>query len=177
MSAHKNPHFSDKEHLASAPVARRGQRLRVRAPGDGAAALGIYAKTASAPAKGPSLTWADTVEETGEIVPFERKGEGFKPHVSPQMARAERFALKAVVNKFMPASRTAKCMRWRVPKQVVQVLKSLEFNKAFYSGLQVCASVGVARSARARSPNAAALSWWARSPRQRAWAGKSCSLR
>lgn len=122
--------------------AARPQRATARTDGAGAGApLGIYAKTASAPANGPALTWADTGEETGEIVPFERKGEGFKPHVSPQMARAERFALKAVVNKFMPASRTAKCMRWRVPKQVVQVLKSLEFNKAFYSGLQVCASV------------------------------------
>ena len=119
--------------------AARPQPATARTDGEGAEPpLGIYAKTASA----PNLLWASTGEETGEIVAFERARDGsVKPHVSSQMARAERFALKSVVNKFMPKSRTAKCMRWRVPHQELQLLKSAEFNKAFYSGLQVCASV------------------------------------
>ncbi|MDD5385557.1 MAG: protein rep [Gallionella sp.] len=123
-------------------LAARPQRATARTDGEGAdAPLGIYAKTAAAPVKGVALVWADTGEETGEVVAYERKGEGFKVHVNSQMARAERYALKAVVNKILPKSRTSKCMRWRVPKQSLQVLKSVEFNKAFYSGLQICASV------------------------------------
>lgn len=122
--------------------AARPQPATARTDGTGAEPpLGIYAKTDSAPGKDREILWASTGEETGEIVPFERKGAEFKPVVTSQMARAERFALKSVVNKFMPKSRTAKCMRWRVPHQELQVLKSVEHNKAFYSGLQVCASV------------------------------------
>lgn len=103
--------------------------------------LGIYAKTAATTCSSRVLRWVLSDDGSGEIVPFERNGNGFKPFVSAQSARAERFALKSVVNKFMPASRIAKCMRWKVPKKELQVLKSPEFNKAFYSGLQVCASV------------------------------------
>lgn len=100
--------------------------------------LGTYAKTASA----PNLTWADTGDGTGEIVPFARLGgTDLKPFKDPQSVRAERFALKSVVNRLLPQSKTAKCMRWRIPKQHLQVLKSKRHNKAFYSGLEVCARV------------------------------------
>ncbi|MEZ1674500.1 hypothetical protein QVM16_33425, partial [Pseudomonas aeruginosa] len=50
-------------------------------------------------------------------------------------------ALKSVVNRLLPTSRTSKCCRWRVPKQALQVHRSIEHGKAFFSGLQVCASV------------------------------------
>lgn len=90
--------------------------------------LGIYAKTeASHEPRGLQVN-----HETGEIV-------GLTP--DPRLARAERFALKSVVNRLLPTSRTSKCMRWRLPRAAVQIHKSVEHGKAFYSGLQVCASV------------------------------------
>ena len=87
--------------------------------------LGIYAITDSA-----HLT---VDQSTGEIT------AGLP--VDPRLLRCERFAQKSIVNRLLPTSRTSKCMRWRVPNQSLQVLKSKEHNKAFYTGLQVCASV------------------------------------
>ena len=87
--------------------------------------LGIYAITESA-----HLT---VDQNTGEIT------AGLP--VDPRFFRCERFALKSVANRLLPTSRTSKCMRWRVPNQSLQVLKSKEHNKAFYTGLQICASV------------------------------------
>lgn len=100
-----------------------------RAPGDGRPCLGIYAKTDSAP-PGAALT---VDPETGEDL-------GERP-IDPRSSRAERYALKSVVNRLLPTSRTSKCMRWRVPKQELQIHKSNVHGRAFYSGLQVCASV------------------------------------
>lgn len=114
------------QSLAEAPAhatssARSGQRK--------AASLGIYAKIDPAPAQ---QGFAGTYDpETGEIL---------TPPDSIKQ-RALRWALKSVVNGLLPTSRTSKCMRWRVPGQVVQVCKDVERGKAFYNGLQVCASV------------------------------------
>lgn len=87
--------------------------------------LGIYARTDSAQLKFD--------ETTGEIL------DGLP--VDPRRFRWERFALKSVVNRLLPVSRTSKCMRWRIPNQSLQILKSQEHGKAFYTGLEVCASV------------------------------------
>ena len=86
--------------------------------------LGIYAKTASAP--------VNVDFQTGEIL---------DAPADPKRFRAERYALKSVVNRLLPTSRTSKCCRWRVPKQALQIHRSTEHGKAFYSGLQACASV------------------------------------
>ena len=119
---------------------RRGPRASGEAP-PADAPLGIYAKTDSAPL-GKSTKFVEAVDrETGEITSFSVEGETPKVVVTPQSARVERFALKSVVNRLLPKSRTSKCMRWRVPKQQTQVCKSIEHGKAFYTGLQVCASV------------------------------------
>lgn len=109
-----------------------GSRLR-EGPGEGP--LGIYAKTDSA---------QEVVDEqTGEITRFklDPRTREYVQDVDPRQFRWERFALKSVVNRLLPTSRTSKCMRWRVPKQSLQVMKSQEHGKAFYAGLQVCASV------------------------------------
>lgn len=104
-------------------------------------ALGIYAKTeAIVDFKGKNI-WGVLDTETGETVPFERSGDGYKVAFDAQTLRAERFALKSVVNGFLPRSRTAKCMRWRVPNQDLRVMRSVEHKKAFFAGLQVCGSV------------------------------------
>lgn len=57
--------------------------------------------------------------------------------------RAERWALKSVVNKLMPKSRTSKCHRWRIPTQKPTVYRKHDAEKprAFYGGLEVCANV------------------------------------
>ncbi|MCQ4243425.1 replication protein [Stutzerimonas decontaminans] len=101
----------------------------------GFAPLGIYAKTEAA---------HEVVNhETGEITRFkvDSKSREHVQDIDPRHFRWERFALKSVVNRLLPTSRTSKCCRWRVPKQALQVHRSTEHGKAFYSGLQVCASV------------------------------------
>lgn len=97
--------------------------------------LGIYAKTASA--------MELLCSETGEVLRFVRneRTQEYEPEYDPRKVRAERFALKSVVNRLLPKSRTSKCSRWRVPQVELQIHKSVEHDRAFYSGLQVCASV------------------------------------
>lgn len=99
------------------------------------APLGIYAKT--------EATHEVVNHETGEITRFkvDPKSREHVQDIDPRHFRWERFALKSVVNRLLPTSRTSKCCRWRVPKQALQVHRSTEHGKAFYSGLQVCASV------------------------------------
>lgn len=79
--------------------------------------------------------------ETGEIVRYEVTPKGRRVSKSSQQLRAERYALKSVVNRMYPTSLTAKCGRMRIPRQDVRILKAPEFQKAFYSGLSRCASV------------------------------------
>jgi hypothetical protein len=97
--------------------------------------LGIYARTDSA---------QEIIDQTTGLITRFKVNEKTREHVEdidPRQFRWERFALKSVVNRLLPTSRTSKCMRWRVPHKQLQVLKSREHNKAFYSGLEVCASV------------------------------------
>ncbi len=86
--------------------------------------LGIYAETLS-----PSGTARVTAD--GEILDLPRDS---------RTARAERFGLKSAANRLLPKDhRTTKCMRWRLPKLEIQVLKGAKTDRAFYHGLQVCA--------------------------------------
>lgn len=79
--------------------------------------------------------------ETGEI--FNHQGGRLVP--TPQEARANRWALKSVVNSILPGSRTAACMRLRAPVPGgtladIEIMKGIH-QKAFYQGLYVCARV------------------------------------
>lgn len=63
-----------------------------------------------------------------------------------QETRAERWALKSVVNEILPSSRTEKCMRLRAPiaghgLSTINVKLHKESSKAFYTGLLTCGSV------------------------------------
>lgn len=118
--------------VASPTDGRRGRTVPLRRGGGGRPArppLGIYAKTPAAPPDSPLRVDLGT----GEVL------EGIAP--DHRSARAERYALKSVVNRLLPTSRTSKCMRWRAPLQSVEVLKAREHGRAFYGGLQVCARV------------------------------------
>lgn len=73
--------------------------------------------------------------ETGEIL-----GQ------TPATARAGRWAIKAVANRLLPTSRTAKCMVLRAPipgygLADIDVCKGHTHGKAFYHGLMACGSV------------------------------------
>lgn len=105
--------------------------------------LGTDAKTPSREAdsasQGPLYTLHD--KETGEVFLMQNG----RLVVTPQQARANRWALKSVVNKLLPESRTAACMRLRAPIQGqtlgdIQIMKGIH-KKAFYQGLMVCARV------------------------------------
>lgn len=79
--------------------------------------------------------------ETGEITRFEVTKSGLRPYRTSQQLRAERYALKSVVNRLFPKSLTAKCCRMKIPRQSVRILKTPEFQKAHYAGLCRCCSV------------------------------------
>ncbi|AXK39321.1 protein rep [Crenobacter cavernae] len=85
------------------------------------------------------MVWAKLPDDSGETLALERHGTGFRLYVSPQESRAERYALKALVARWMPRSRTAKCLRWKLPNRQLELMRSTEHAKAFYAGLQVCA--------------------------------------
>ena len=95
------------------------------APG-GSAALGSNAKY-SAP---PEAVDPDTGEVTG--------GEAV---YNPMLARVQRFMLQSVARRFLPGSRTDKCMRLRQGSKEIQVWQSKEHKTTSYSGLQTCGSV------------------------------------
>lgn len=108
--------------------------------------LGIVTKTSSPFPTGPNLVHFPVVE-TGEILFFNQQNNGSLTLAKlPAQARAERWALKSVVNKIMPESRTSKCMVLRAPipgvgLSPIQVHKTSEHGKAFYTGLLSCGSV------------------------------------
>lgn len=79
------------------------------------------------------------------------QADGFDPDTgeitepNPQLARANRWALKSVVNKLLPDSRTSRCMVQRAPLPgqslgEIQIMKGIH-NKAFYQGLMSCGGI------------------------------------
>ena len=75
-----------------------------------------------------------TDPETGEIT-------GGEAVYSPMLARLQRFMLQSVARKFLPKSRTDKCLRLRQGSKEIQVWQSKEHKTTSYSGLQTCGSV------------------------------------
>lgn len=115
----------------SGAVAPRGAPSGVRAD---SGPLGIVTKTASTQTQRGSR--ADHIDlETGEIT-----------EPNPQLARANRWALKSVVNRLLPGSRTSKCMVLRAPipgygLADIDLCKGHTHGKAFYQGLMACGGV------------------------------------
>nr|CRY96404.1 hypothetical protein [uncultured prokaryote] len=107
---------------AADATAARGRALAA----GGAAALGSNAKYSAPP---------ETVDlDTGEIT-------GGEPVYNPMLARVQRFMLQSVARRFLPESRTDKCMRLRQGSKEIQVWQSKEHKTTSYSGLQTCGSV------------------------------------
>lgn len=122
--------ISDGERTAGGVARTRGAPPEGRAgavrTGGAGGALGTNAKFPFTP---PS-----TDPETGEIT-------GGEAVYSPMLARLQRFMLQSVARKFLPKSRTDKCLRLRQASKEIQVWQSKEHKTTSYSGLQTCGSV------------------------------------
>lgn len=66
--------------------------------------------------------------------------QGFQRDEAMRLARAERYALQSVAKEILPNERVSICLRNRTGNYV-QVHQHLKTQKAFYSGLMICASV------------------------------------
>lgn len=103
--------------------------------GVGMRPLGIVTKNCSPPIK--STAGSDEIDfDTGEVL---------QPRDSLKV-RSERWAMKSVVNRLLPNSRTSKCMVLRSPiphygLMPIEIYKSRKTGKAFYHGLMTCGSV------------------------------------
>lgn len=143
-SVRKNRNFSEGRAEPQAHIGAADARLG-EAP-----SLGIKGRTPASHVRRGLQTIDRTPEtviavdhETGEIVRFSVTRDGKLTELkTPQQVRAERWALKSVVNRLFPKSETAKCNRAMIPNiRKVKVLKSPEHQKAHYSGLRQCGSV------------------------------------
>ena len=81
-----------------------------------------------------SATPPQTDPDTGEVT-------GGEVVYSPMAARVQRFILQSVARKFLPKSRTDKCLRLRQGSKQIQVWQSIEHKTTSYAGLQTCGSV------------------------------------
>ena len=102
------------------PTARR-RTDGLPAVGVDLASLGIYARSSAE-------------KQAKKTLP-----EGYDPMES----RVARFSLQSVSRKLLPDSRTANCLRLRAFGQEIQVIRSIEYKTASYTGLQTCGSVWV----------------------------------
>ena len=113
---------------------------------------GVERDARSAP--GRTLAGGPLGNTTKTYSPQDPRGlqaDGFDPDTgeitepNPQLARANRWALKSVVNKLLPDSRTSRCMVQRAPLPgqslgEIQIMKGIH-NKAFYQGLMSCGGI------------------------------------
>lgn len=110
-------------------TAAAGTRARIAGAGRKAGAGGFLGTNAKFPFTPPF-----TDPETGEIT-------GGEVAYSPMLARVQRFILQSVARKFLPKSRTDKCLRLRQSSKEIQVWQSIEYKTTSFSGLQTCGSV------------------------------------
>ncbi len=118
------------QEFESLPSAFGGARLGAA----GGSPLGIVTKTPS-PEYPRGLQPDGFDPETGELLGH-----------TPATARAGRWAIKAVANRLIPTTRTAKCMVLRAPipgygLADIDVCKGHTHGKAYYHGLMACGSV------------------------------------
>lgn len=126
-SASSNPPKTNKPTgLFSAEKSRESLRDVSRQPAvdvAGTAGLGTTAKYSA----------AKVDQTTGEI--------SQTPIFDPMVKKCERFALQSVARKFLPTTRTDKCLRLRQKGKDIQIWQSTEYKTTTFSGLQTCGSV------------------------------------
>ena len=116
-------------------VGPRGDAL-ARTGGQAVQSRAKAAKTAS-----PLGTNAKSIHTPRKIDPDTGEITGGTPEFNPMESRVQRFALQAVARKFLPKSRTDKCLMLRQKAKDIQVWKSNEHKTTSYAGLQTCGSV------------------------------------
>ena len=81
--------------------------------------------------------------ETGEIKKYIETSPGIWEAAPDSLViLSRRFRMKYEVRRLLGySSRQAKCCRWRIPTKHVEIYRSIEFDKTFYSGLEICSSV------------------------------------
>ena len=129
--------LSDLRACAYDPAQQLPSNSTGRTPGGGAGA-----RSEAVPPPGGSLgtnakysaVSTKTDPSTGEVT-------GGEVVYSPMLARVQRFILQSVARKFLPKSRTDKCLRLRQGSKQIQVWQSVEHKTTSYSGLQTCGSV------------------------------------
>lgn len=109
--------------------------------GVGGRASGRLRPPAAAVSGGSLGTTAKYSALTQEIDPETGEIKGGESVYSPMLARVQRFILQSIARKFLPKSRTEKCLRWRQALKQIQVWQSIEHKTASFSGLQTCGSV------------------------------------
>ncbi len=90
------------------------------------------------PDRGDSLGTNAKYKNKVEIDPETGEISGI---VDPMESRLQRFALQAVARRFLPKSRTDKCLILRQKMRDIEVWKSKEHQTTHYTGLQTCGSV------------------------------------
>lgn len=80
---------------------------------------------------------------TGEIKTYIETSPGFwESFPDPLISLARRWRMKYEVRRLLGyGSRQAKCCRWRIPTKHVEIFRSNEFEKTFFTGLEICSSV------------------------------------
>lgn len=79
--------------------------------------------------------------ETGEVTFWEVSGTRQRQLKGHREGRAKRYALRWIARRLLPKGhKTRKCGAWRLPNMDIQVLKSPALQRAYFHGLQVCAS-------------------------------------
>lgn len=115
-----------------------GERVAGTAPAGTRARAGAGRKPVLGVSLGTNAKYSATAQktdvDTGEIT-------GGEVVYTPMLARIQRFILQSVARKFLPKSRTDKCLRLRQGSKEIQVWQSKEHKTTSYSGLQTCGSV------------------------------------
>jgi len=80
---------------------------------------------------------------TGEIQTYVETSPGlWEVAPDPLVSLARRWRMKYEVRRLLGyGSRQAKCCRWRIPTKHVEIFRSVEYEKTFFSGLEICSSV------------------------------------
>jgi len=120
------------------PACNVGPRGDARARTGGQA---VQSRAKAAKLVAPLGTNAKSIHTPRKIDPDTGEITGGTPEYNPMESRVQRFALQAVARKFLPKSRTDKCLMLRQKAKDIQVWKSNEHKTTSYAGLQTCGSV------------------------------------
>ena len=146
----KQAHTSPPGPSGAAPNTCRRARAQAAGGASSAALPLVYTQELTPPyspnGSQPSESFQVINSETGEVLEYEQSGKAgiLTPKytkIDHQNTRLERFAMRWSLDSLLPYSRQSKCHRFRIPNKEVELKLSLEHEKAFVAGCEVCGSV------------------------------------